>query len=108
MYLIFKSKQKAQQILEAINAKEGAPDWQKKIKTATKVIPDNNDKQYAVPVKHLKHRAYINNMKSDADKVFDELTEEFYGSTGFLVEMLDLAQKYHANTGIFQSAFRRH
>jgi hypothetical protein len=30
------------------------------------------------------------------------------GSTGFLVEMLDLAQKYHANTGIFQSAFRRH
>lgn len=76
MYLIYYNKKKAKEIAAEINKKEGVPKSRCNTKTLASVTAHPNKDKYAIQVRHLLHRAYIEDLF--AQERIEELTDDWF------------------------------
>ena len=76
MYLVYYNKEKAEELVEVINHKEGVPKSYGNTNTMASVISHTTQEKYAIQVNHLTHRGYISELF--AQERIQELAEDLY------------------------------
>lgn len=76
MYLIYYNKEKAEEVISQIDAKEGVPKFQEGTQTMCRSISHPDQDKYALPVSHLTHRSYLSELF--AQERVEELTEDWF------------------------------